>query len=73
MRIDAMQRVLKMRPFKPLIIRVADGREYSVEHSEGICWSRDCTSTLVVSIPDGGDVLIDPLLISSIHVSNVAK
>lgn len=72
MRIDDLKRVHQTRPFKPFLIRVADGLEYAVEHPEFLSVSVT-GRTIVVSTPDDLHELIDTMMITSIHFGDGAK
>ncbi len=69
MRIDDLKKVYQARPFKPFIIRVADGREYKVIHPEFLAFSSSGRS-LVVSTPEDVFEIIDTMMIASLHVGN---
>ena len=69
MRIDDLKKVYQARPFKPFIIRVADGREYQVAHPEFMAISPSGRS-LVVYTPEDVFEVIDTMMIASLHVGN---
>lgn len=69
MRADELKRIHQLRPFQPFTLRVADGREYHVDHPEFLAFSVT-GRTMVVSTPDDFYEIIDTMMVTSIHVGN---
>jgi hypothetical protein len=65
---EQFQAVLKAQPFRPFVIRTADGREYRVDHPE-LAWRTPSGRTIVIST--GGDdiVILDPLLVTALELT----
>jgi hypothetical protein len=58
--------LIRKSPFKPFIIRTADGREVRVTHPEKIAYSGG--RTVVVTLPDDSLEVLD-----LVHVSSLAE
>ena len=41
MRIEELKKAKDQRPFRPLMIRMADGREVEVRHPDAVAWYED--------------------------------
>ena len=72
MKIDDLRHAHQTRPFRPFTIRVADGREYRVEHPEFSVFSVT-GQTIVVSTPHDVHGVIDTVTITSVHLGDGAK
>jgi hypothetical protein len=69
MRIEEIRNYLRAEPFRPFLVRVADGREYRVDHPEFMAISPSGRSVAVYGHDDLADI-IDTLMITSLHISN---
>ena len=72
MKLEDLRHAHQSRPFRPFTIRVADGREYQVQHPEFLAFSVT-GRTIVVSTPDDVYEIIDTVMITSLHVGDGAK
>jgi len=69
MRINEIRKTLHAQPFRPFSVRVADGREYHVDHPDFI--ALDPTGRLVVVFQKNGThEVVDAMMIASLHVGN---
>ena len=59
-------------PFQPFIIRMADGREYCVEHPDFVLASATEVPQIIVEELDGRTHLLSVLLMASIEQAPVA-
>jgi hypothetical protein len=66
--LEQLRRIHRGEPFRPFLLRTADGREFSVSHPEALAISQT-GRTIVVMTPDDAHETIDLLLVSSIHTS----
>ncbi|CAG0963021.1 hypothetical protein PHYC_00830 [Phycisphaerales bacterium] len=66
MTIEQMKAVHGARPFKPFVIRLADGRKYEVRHPEFLAFSRSGRTIHFVTPQDTLDH-IDLLLVVSVE------
>ena len=66
---DELRKAYRAQPFRPFMLRVADGREYEVRHPELMAISPR-GRTVVVVAPDETADLIDTLMINSIHLDD---
>ena len=69
MRVDELRKALRAEPFKPFLVRVADGREYDVRHPEFMMIAPS-GKTVAVYGPDDLADFIDTLMITSLHFRN---
>ena len=69
MRVEDLRKIHQTRPFQPFKLRVADGREYPVEHPEFLLIPGSGRS-IVLWTPDDVFETIDVLMITSIHCGN---
>jgi len=67
MRIDELKRAKDARPFRPFLIRMADGREITVRHPDAVAW--DNPRIAICATPGGWEV-IDMALIASLAATN---
>ena len=54
-------------PFQPFIIRMADGREYRIDHPDFVLASSNNQSQVIVEEPNGRIHNLSALLITSIE------
>lgn len=69
MTVEQLRKEHGRRPFRPLLIRTADGQEFTVPHPEFL-YIPPHGRTVFVSDSDGTVDIIDVLLVASIHVKN---
>jgi hypothetical protein len=67
MRIDELKRAKDERPFRPFLIRMADGREIPVRHPNAVAW--DDPRVAICATREGWEV-IDVALITSLAMRN---
>lgn len=58
---------LKAQPFRPFVLRMADGQEVTVTHPEALAYGGGRTAVLVQ--PDDSIVIIDLLLVPALVMS----
>ena len=51
MRIEELKKAKDERPFKPFLIRMADGREIPVRHPDAVAWEGDHARIAIVIVP----------------------
>jgi hypothetical protein len=66
MKIDELKRVKDQRPFRPYLIRTADGREIKVTHPDAISWGAEGGRILSYVSPADEWELIDIALVTSL-------
>jgi hypothetical protein len=69
MTIEQLRKAHQARPFKPFVLRTADGREYRVPHPE-VLLITPSGRTVIVADTDDTVELIDLLLVASLHFNN---
>jgi hypothetical protein len=62
-----IRELLRAAPFKPFVIRTADGKEYKVEHPDFVLAASD-TPNVILEEPTGEVHFISALLITSVAV-----
>jgi hypothetical protein len=62
-----IRELLRMIPFRPFIIRMADGREYRVEHPDFVLAAASEVPQVTIEEPDGRQHYLSALLITSIE------
>jgi len=65
MRNEDLKEAIKAEPFKPFLIRMADGREYHVPHPEFILLTPSGRMAIVV-LPNDAVTHLDTMLITSL-------
>ncbi|MGO9113116.1 MAG: hypothetical protein ACLP9L_28110 [Thermoguttaceae bacterium] len=68
MRISEIRDALRKQPFSPFAIHLADGRGFPIEHVDFLLISRSERSVVVAGI-QGGYEIIDPMMVTSLSVS----
>jgi hypothetical protein len=68
MTIDQFRNTLRLQPFRPFKIRMADGRSFEVSHPDFIAQSPS-GRTVIVFQPDESYSVLDLLLMSELEVS----
>ena len=61
--------MLHASPFRAFIIRLADGREYRVDHPDFVLAAASDVPQITVEEPDGRQHYLSPLLITSIETA----
>ena len=69
MNAEQLRKMHGARPFRPLTLHLADGREIGIDHPEFLTTSPQ-GRTAIVFFPDDTFEAVDVLMITSIHVSN---
>ena len=69
MEIDKIREALHEQPFRPFMIRLADGRELTVPHPDFVAIA-GVRSVIVVNPRDGSHSVLESLLIVSLEYSN---
>ena len=64
--------LLHATPFQPFVIRMADGREYRVEHPDFVLASSTEVPQVIIEEPDGQTHFLSVLLMTSIVQAPVA-
>ena len=68
MRISEIRETLRNQPFRPFRIHLADGREFPIDHVDFLLISRSERSIVVADL-NGGLEIIDPMMVTSLSVS----
>ena len=55
-------------PFRPFVIRMADGREYRIDHPDFVLAAATDVPQVTVEKPDGSTHFLSALLISSVEL-----
>ena len=66
MTVEQLQGVLRVRPFRPFVMHLADGREVVVKHPELVVSTSTGRTTVVVQ-PDDTLNIIDLLLVTDLE------
>ena len=64
--------LLRAAPFQPFVIRMADGREYRVEHPDFVLASSTEIPQVIIEETDGRTHFLSVLLMASIEQAPVA-
>jgi hypothetical protein len=67
-RVSEIREVLRRQPFRPFVIHLADGREFSIEHVDFLLINRTERSIVVADLK-GGYEIIDPMMVTSLSLS----
>lgn len=68
MRVSEIRETLRKQPFRPFRIHLADGREFPIDHVDFLLISRSERSIVVADL-NGGYEIIDPVMVTSLSVS----
>jgi hypothetical protein len=71
MNINSVQEALHKQPFQPFVLRLADGRAFSVPHPDFVAIAPRVV--VVVSAADGSISHVEPLLIVSVDYPGVVQ
>jgi hypothetical protein len=66
-----IRELLRATPFQPFIIRMADGREYRIDHPDFVLASANDMSQVVIETPDNRMHFLSALLMTSIEQTSV--
>lgn len=64
--------LLEAAPFKPFIIRMADGREYRIDHPDFVLAASSDVPQITIEEDDGSQHWLSSLLISSVERNGAA-
>jgi hypothetical protein len=67
MDVNVIREIVRRRPFESYRMRITDGREFVINHPEVVAVSPTGRS-LIMILPDGTHVWLEPLLVSSIEM-----
>jgi hypothetical protein len=59
--------LLRSMPFRPFVIRMANGREYRIEHPDFVLAAASDVPQITIEEPDGRQYHLSALLVSSIE------
>jgi hypothetical protein len=63
-----VRELLRATPFQPFIIRMADGKEYRVDHPDFVLAATDVPH-IVIEEPDGAIHTLSALVVTSVEVA----
>jgi hypothetical protein len=63
-----VRELLRASPFKPFVVRTADGKEFKVEHPDFVLAAGSDTPNVILEDPTGEVHFISALLITSVGV-----
>lgn len=72
MTILELKKAKDIRPFRPFVIRLADGREFPVAHPDAVAWDEDSRRIAYVAIRGGGVEVVDVSLATSLTIPAAA-
>jgi hypothetical protein len=62
-----IRELLHAQPFQPFIIRMADGREYRIDHPDFVLAAASDTPQITIEEPDGRQHYLSALLVTSVE------
>ena len=62
-----IRELLQERPFQPFVIRMADGREYRIDHPDYVLAAATDVPQITIEEPDGTQHFLSALLVTSIE------
>jgi len=69
-----IRELLRATPFHPFVIRMADGKEYRIEHPDFVLAASSDVPQITIEDPDGSTHFLSALLVTSVErVSAVAQ
>lgn len=68
-----IRELLHATPFQPFLIRMADGREYQVEHPDFVLASSRDIPQIIIEEADGRTHFLSALLVTSVERTNGAS
>jgi hypothetical protein len=72
MTIAELKKAKDIRPFRPFLIRMADGREIAVRHPDAVAWEDDSRRIAVCILAGGAWEVIDVSLATSLTIPAAA-
>jgi hypothetical protein len=63
-----VRQLIHATPFQPFIIRMADGKEYRVEHPDFVLAAASDVPQVIIEDPDGSVHFLSVLLMTSIEL-----
>ncbi len=68
---ERIRQLLNATPFVPFIIRMADGREYRIDHPDFVLAASNEVPQITIEEPDGRQHWLSALLITSVEKVSV--
>jgi hypothetical protein len=62
-----IRELLHARPFVPFVIRMADGRDYRIEHPDFVLAASSDVPQITIEEPDGRQHFLSALLVTSVE------
>jgi len=62
-----IRELLHATPFQPFVIRMADGREYRIEHPDYVLAAASEVPQITIEQPDGAQHFLSALLVTSVE------
>ena len=63
-----IRELLHAAPFRPFVIRTADGREYRIEHPDFVLAAATNVPQITIEERDGRTHFLSPLLVTSVEL-----
>ena len=63
-----IRELLRATPFQPFIIRMADGKDYHIDHPDFVLASSSDLPQITIEEPDGSLHYLSPLLMTSVQI-----
>ena len=65
-----IRELLRAQPFMPFVIRMADGRDYRIEHPDFVLAAASDVPQITIEEPDGRQHFLSALLVTSVERSS---
>lgn len=62
-----IRQLLRAEPFMPFVIRMADGRDYRIEHPDFVLAAATDVPQITIEEPDGRQHFLSALLVTSVE------
>ena len=62
-----IRQLLRAEPFVPFVIRMADGRDYRIEHPDFVLAAASDIPQITIEEPDGRQHFLSALLVTSVE------
>ena len=62
-----IRQLLRAEPFMPFVIRMADGRDYRIEHPDFVLAAASDVPQITIEEPDGRQHFLSALLVTSVE------
>ncbi len=62
-----IRELLRAVPFQPFVIRMADGKEYRIEHPDFVLAASTDVPQITIEDPDGSTHFLSALLVTSVE------